>query len=50
MKNKGVSHDRHHSIGNRHSGTKEKAESDKPKLLFRLSRNVTYIGPVKGTK
>ena len=27
-------------------GTKEKAESDKPKLLFRLSRDVTYIGPV----
>jgi len=28
-------------------GTKEKAESDKPKLLFRLSRDVTYIGPVE---
>ena len=25
-------------------GTKEAAESDKPKLLFRLSRDVTYIG------
>ena len=25
-------------------GTKEKAESDKPKLIFRLSRDVTYIG------
>ena len=31
-------------------GTKEAAESDKPKLLFRLSRDVTYIGPVEGTK
>ena len=31
-------------------GTKEAAESDKPKLIFRLSRDVTYIGPVKGTK
>ena len=31
-------------------GTKEAAESDKPKLLFRLARDVTYIGPVEGTK
>ena len=28
-------------------GTKEAAESDKPKLLFRLSRDVTYVGPVE---
>ena len=28
-------------------GTKEAAESDKPKLLFRLSRDVTYIGPTQ---
>jgi len=27
-------------------GTKEAAESDKSKLLFRLERDVTYIGPV----
>ena len=26
---------------------KEAAESDKPKLLFRLSRDVTYVGPVE---
>lgn len=31
-------------------GTKEAAESDKPKLLFRLARDVTYIGPVERTK
>ena len=31
-------------------GTKEAAESDKPKLLFRLARDVTYVGPVEGTK
>ena len=31
-------------------GTKEAAESDKPKLLFRLSRDVTYIGPVEAPK
>ena len=31
-------------------GTKEAAESDKPKLLFRLARDATYIGPVERTK
>ena len=30
-------------------GTREAAESDKPKLLFRLTRDVTYVGPAKGT-
>ena len=30
-------------------GTKEAAESDKPKLLFRLSRDVTYIGQVEAS-
>ena len=28
-------------------GTQEAAESDKPKLLFRLTRDVTYIGPTQ---
>ena len=30
-------------------GTKEAAESDKPKLLFLLTRDVTYIGPVEAS-
>ncbi len=30
-------------------GTQEAAESDKPKLLFRLSRDVTYVGPVEAS-
>jgi hypothetical protein len=31
-------------------GTKAAAESHKPKLLFRLARDVTYIGPVEEAK
>ena len=31
-------------------GTQEAAESNKPKLLFRLTRDVTYVGPVEGAK
>ena len=30
-------------------GTREAAESDRPKLLFLLSRDVTYIGPVEAS-